>query len=74
MPPVSEAKGTSAYLIVNPSAGSAPALTGSLTRAARERGMRVRVLEHGEGARQRRTARGHSPWPAAMGRLLRWLG
>ena len=51
MPPVSEAKDTSAFLIVNPSAGSAPALTGSLTRAARERGMGVRVLEPGEGAR-----------------------
>ena len=51
MPPLSEAKGTSAFLIVNPSAGSAPALTGSLTRAARARGMGVRVLEPGEGAR-----------------------
>src|SRR5215210_5741214 len=51
MPPVSEAKGTSAYLILNPSAGSAPALTGSLTRAARERGIGARVLEPGEDAR-----------------------
>jgi diacylglycerol kinase family enzyme len=50
MPPVSEAKGTSAYLILNPSAGGAPALTASLTRAARERGVGVRVLEPGEGA------------------------
>jgi len=50
MPPASEAKGTSAYLILNPSAGSAPALTASLTRAARERGVGVRVLEPGEGA------------------------
>src|SRR5215216_4055157 len=50
MPHASEAKGTSAYLILNPSAGSAPALTASLTRAARERGIGVRVLEPGEGA------------------------
>jgi diacylglycerol kinase family enzyme len=51
MPPVSEAKGTSAYLILNPAAGSAPALTASLTRAARKRGIRARVLEPGEDAR-----------------------
>jgi len=50
MPPVSEAKGTSAYLILNPAAGSAPALTASLHRAARARGVGVRVLERGEGA------------------------
>jgi hypothetical protein len=50
MPPVSEAKGTSAYLILNASAGSAPALTGSLARAARERRIAVRMLEPGEGA------------------------
>jgi len=50
MPPESEAKGTSAYLILNPAAGSAPALTASLTRTARERGVGVRVLEPGEGA------------------------
>jgi diacylglycerol kinase family enzyme len=50
MPPVSEAKGTSGYLILNPAAGSAATLTESLTRAARERGIGVRVLEPGEGA------------------------
>jgi diacylglycerol kinase family enzyme len=50
MPPVSEAKDTSAYLILNPAAGSAPALMESLTGAARERGVGVRVLEPGEGA------------------------
>lgn len=48
--PVTDAKGASAYLILNPSAGSAAALLGSLTRAARERGIRVRVLEPGEDA------------------------
>jgi diacylglycerol kinase family enzyme len=48
MPPVVDAKGTSAYLILNPAAGNAAALLGSLTRAARERGIRVRVLEPGE--------------------------
>jgi diacylglycerol kinase family enzyme len=47
---VSEAKGTSGYLILNPAAGSAATLTESLTRAARERGIGVRVLEPGEGA------------------------
>jgi diacylglycerol kinase family enzyme len=47
---VSEAKGTSGYLILNPTAGSAPALTASLHRAARARGVEVRVLERGEGA------------------------
>jgi len=51
MPPVSEDKATSAYLILNPAAGSAPALTASLTGAARERGIGVGVLEPGEGAR-----------------------
>jgi diacylglycerol kinase family enzyme len=50
MPPVVDAKGTSAYLILNPAAGNAAALLGSLTRAARERGIRVRVLEPGEDA------------------------
>jgi len=46
-----DAKGSSSYLIINPSAGSAATLTESLTRAARERGIRVRVLEPGENAR-----------------------
>jgi diacylglycerol kinase family enzyme len=43
--------GFSAHLIVNPAAGYAAALRGSLTEAARERGIRVRVLERGEDAR-----------------------
>jgi diacylglycerol kinase family enzyme len=42
---------SSAHLIVNPAAGSAATLMESLTRAARERGIRVRVLEPGEDAR-----------------------
>jgi len=42
--PVADARGTSAHLILNPAAGSA-ALLGRLTRAARERGIRVHVLE-----------------------------
>jgi diacylglycerol kinase family enzyme len=50
-PPVTEAKATSAYLILNPAAGSAAALLRRLTGAARERGIRVRVLEPGEDAR-----------------------
>jgi diacylglycerol kinase family enzyme len=49
---VIDAKGTSAYhLILNPAAGSAAALLGSLTSAARERGIRLHVLEPGEDAR-----------------------
>ena len=51
MPPVAEAKDNSAHLILNPAAGSAAALLGNLTRAARERGIRVHVLEPGEDAR-----------------------
>ena len=51
MRPVAEVKGTSAYLIINPAAGSAAVLLGSLTRAARERGIRVHVLESGEDVR-----------------------
>ena len=42
---------SSAYLIVNPAAGSAATLMESLTRTARERGIGVRVLERGEDAR-----------------------
>jgi len=48
---VSEAKAISSCLILNPAAGSAPALTESLTGAARERGIVVRVLGRGEDAR-----------------------
>src|ERR687894_531905 len=51
LPPVANAKSSSANLILNPAAGSAAALLGSLTRAARERGIRVRVLEPGEDPR-----------------------
>src|SRR5829696_4115533 len=51
MPPVTDAKGTSACLILNPAAGSAAGFRGRLSRAARERGIRVRVLEPGEDAR-----------------------
>jgi len=50
MPSVVDARGTSAHLILNPAAGNA-ALLGSMTRAAHERGIRVRVLEPGEDAR-----------------------
>jgi diacylglycerol kinase family enzyme len=48
MPSDVDAKGTSAHLILNPAAGNTAALLGNMTRAARERGMRVRVLEPGE--------------------------
>jgi diacylglycerol kinase family enzyme len=48
---VADAKGTSCCVIINPGAGSAAALAGSLTGAARERGIGVRVLEPGQDAR-----------------------
>ena len=52
MPPlVVEARGSSAHLILNPAAGRGAAFLGRLTGAARERGIRVRVLEPGEDAR-----------------------
>jgi diacylglycerol kinase family enzyme len=41
----------STHLIFNPAAGSAAALRGSLTEAAHERGIRVRVLKPGQDAR-----------------------
>jgi hypothetical protein len=50
MPPVTDAEGTSAQLILNPAAGSVAGFRGRLTRTARERGIRVRVLEPGEDA------------------------
>jgi diacylglycerol kinase family enzyme len=50
-PPVADAKTTSAYLILNPAAGGVAVLLRRLTRTARERGIRVRVLEFGEDAR-----------------------
>ena len=43
--------GASAHLILNPGAGSTATLLESLTGAARERGILVRVLEPGEDAR-----------------------
>jgi diacylglycerol kinase family enzyme len=51
MPPASDTKGTSSYLILNPVAGSAATLMESLSSAARERGIRVRPLEPGEDVR-----------------------
>ncbi len=47
---MADAKVTSCCLIINPAAGSAVALAGSLTGAARERSIGVRVLEPGEDA------------------------
>jgi diacylglycerol kinase family enzyme len=47
---VADARVTSCCLIINPTAGSAVALAGSLTGAARERSIGVRVLEPGEDA------------------------
>jgi diacylglycerol kinase family enzyme len=48
---VAESKGSSTHLIINPSAGRMAAFLGRLTGAARERGIRVRVLEPGEDMR-----------------------
>jgi diacylglycerol kinase family enzyme len=48
---VTEAKGSFAHLILNPASGGAAAFLGRLTRAARERGIGVHVLEAGEDAR-----------------------
>ena len=50
MPPVADAKGTPAYLILNPASGGAALLLRRLARTARERGIRVRVLAPGEHA------------------------
>ena len=58
MPPVADAKSTSSYLILNPAAGSLAALLGSLTGAAHERGIGVRVLEPREDARHAGATRG----------------
>ena len=51
MPSPAGTKDPSAHLIVNPSAGGTAALLGRLTRAAREVGIRVRLLEPGEDIR-----------------------
>jgi diacylglycerol kinase family enzyme len=48
---VAEVKVSSAHLILNPAAGGAAGYIGGLTQTARERGIRVRVLESGEDAR-----------------------
>jgi diacylglycerol kinase family enzyme len=56
MPPVADdARVTPAYLILNPASGGAALLLRRLTRAARERGIQVRVLAPGEGARHAAT-------------------
>jgi diacylglycerol kinase family enzyme len=49
--PMVDTRVSSAHLIVNPTAGSAAAFGGTLIEAARERGIRVRVLEPGQDAR-----------------------
>ena len=48
---MAEVKNSSAYLILNPAAGSAAGYLDGLTKTARERGIRVHVLEPGEDAR-----------------------
>jgi hypothetical protein len=48
MRPVDEPRDSFTHLILNPAAGNTAALLASLTRAARECGIGVRVLEPGE--------------------------
>ncbi len=48
---MADAKGSCAHLILNPAAGGASAFLGGLTKTARERGIRVGVLEPGEDVR-----------------------
>jgi diacylglycerol kinase family enzyme len=48
---VADARGSIAHLILNPAAGGAAASRGRLSEAARERGIRVSMLEPGEDAR-----------------------
>ena len=50
MPPSTDAGVAPAYLILNPASGGAAVLLRRLTRAARERGIRVRALAPGEDA------------------------
>jgi diacylglycerol kinase family enzyme len=51
MRPVADTRTAPAYLIFNPASGGAAFLLRRLTRAARERGIRVHVLASGEDAR-----------------------
>ncbi len=51
MSPVDDVKVTSAHLILNPASGGAASLLRRLARAARELGIRVRVLEPREDAK-----------------------
>ncbi|HEU4489009.1 MAG TPA: diacylglycerol kinase family protein [Actinomycetota bacterium] len=48
---MAEVKNSSAHLILNPAAGGAAGYLDGLTKTARERGIRVHVLEPGEDAR-----------------------
>jgi diacylglycerol kinase family enzyme len=48
---MAEIKNSPAHLIVNPASGGAAGYLDGLTKTARERGIRVRVLEPGEDAR-----------------------
>ena len=48
---MADARGSIAHLILNPAAGGAAASLGRVSEAARERGIRVSVLEPGEDAR-----------------------
>ena len=76
MRPVDEPRDFFTHLILNPAAGNTTALLASLTRAARECGIGLRVLDTGrtrgtQPSRQRMTAQRRSLWPAATGRWQR---
>jgi hypothetical protein len=51
MPPSTDAKVARVYLILNPAPGGTETLLRRLTRFARQRGIRARVLAPGEDAR-----------------------
>ena len=71
MPSVVDAKGASAHLILNRATALPAALLESLTRAARERGIRVRVLEPAEdGAESLAVAGGDGSVAAVVGGSL----
>src|ERR687897_636849 len=52
MSPIADNEGSSAQLVLNPAAGGAEAIRDGLGRVARKHGIRVRVLERGQDARQ----------------------
>src|SRR5918995_1835832 len=52
MSPIADNEGSSPQLLLNPAAGGAEAIRDGLGRVARKHGIRVRVVERGQNARQ----------------------